>query len=61
MANHGLVTVGADIQSAFKTAEALELVARLYYQARCIGKPVILDDAQMGEVLRKFGWYSRPQ
>ena len=47
LANHGIVTVGANLLSAFNTAEELELVARLYYQAMCIGKPNILSDEEM--------------
>ncbi|MGD0750714.1 MAG: L-fuculose-phosphate aldolase [Anaerolineales bacterium] len=54
LANHGLVTVGVDIHAAFSTAEEIELVSRLYYQAKCIGSPVILSDEEMKEVIKKF-------
>ena len=54
MANHGLVTVGRDIASAFAIAEQIEFVSRLYYQAKCIGDPVILSDEQMLIVTKKF-------
>jgi len=47
MANHGLVTVGPTIASAFTVAEEIELVARLYYQAKSIGEPVVLPDDEM--------------
>ncbi len=57
MANHGIVTVGATLPYAFATAEELELVARIYYQARCIGTPVILSDEQMEVITRRFGTY----
>ena len=59
MANHGLVTVGATVRSAFAAAESIELVARLYYQTRCMGQPVILTEAQMGDVLGKFKTYGQ--
>lgn len=58
MANHGIVTVGKSIESAFATAEEIELVARLYYQTKCIGEPVILSDEEMmniGERLKTYG------
>jgi L-fuculose-phosphate aldolase len=58
MANHGIVTVGKNIDTAFATAEELELVARLYYQTKCIGEPVILTDEEMmiiGELLKTYG------
>jgi len=59
MANHGIVTVGASLAQAFVTAEALELVARLYYQAKCIGQPVILPDEEMAAVVDKFKTYGQ--
>ncbi len=61
LANHGIVTVGANLLSAFNTAEELELVARLYYQAMCIGKPNILSDEEMEVVTGKFTTYGQPQ
>ncbi len=61
LANHGIVTVGPDILSAFNTAEELELVARLYYQSMCIGKPNILSDEEMEVVTKKFTHYGQPQ
>ena len=59
MANHGLVTVGKDIRYAFTIAEELELVSRLYYQARCIGQPVILSDDQMQSIGERFKTYGQ--
>jgi L-fuculose-phosphate aldolase len=59
MANHGIVTVGKDIASAFATADELELVSRLYYQAKCIGEPVILSDKEMLTIGEKFQTYGQ--
>jgi len=59
LANHGLVTVGPNLASAFAVAEEIELVARIYYQARCIGRPVILPDDEMERVVEKFAVYGR--
>ncbi|MEI7846883.1 MAG: L-fuculose-phosphate aldolase [Chloroflexota bacterium] len=59
MANHGIVTVGRDIGSAFATADELELVARLYYQTKCIGEPVILSDDEMKIIGEKFKTYGQ--
>lgn len=59
MANHGLVAVGSDLASAFNTADAIEFVARMYYQALIIGDPVILSDEDMREVLLKFDTYGK--
>lgn len=59
MANHGIVTVGAHIGAAFAAAEELELVARIYYQTRCIGNPVILPDEEMLIIGEKFKTYGQ--
>ena len=59
MANHGIVTVGATLAAAFATAEELELVARLYYQSRCIGTPAILTDDEMVVIGEKFKTYGQ--
>ncbi|GAP15766.1 L-fuculose 1-phosphate aldolase [Longilinea arvoryzae] len=59
MQNHGLVTVGANIATAFTAAEEIELVARLYYQTKCIGEPVILSNDQMAVVGEKFKTYGQ--
>jgi L-fuculose-phosphate aldolase len=59
LANHGLVAVGSDLASAFAVAEEIELVARLYYQARSIGTPVILGDEEMSRVIAKFSTYGQ--
>lgn len=59
MANHGLVAVGNNIATAFAVAEEIELVARLYYQARCIGNPAILSDEEMAIVGEKFSTYGQ--
>ena len=61
MANHGIVTLGATLSAAFNVAEELELVARLYYQSLCIGKPQILSDQEMEIITKKFATYGQPQ
>jgi len=58
MANHGLVALGNNLATAFATAEEIELVARIYYQAKCIGDPVILSKEEMvvvGEKIKTYG------
>jgi L-fuculose-phosphate aldolase len=59
MANHGIVTVGATIAQALAVADEIELVARLYYQTRCIGQPVILPDTEMEIIAEKFKTYGQ--
>lgn len=59
MANHGIVTVGKNLAAAFNTAEEVELVARIYIQAKSIGNPVILSDSEMEVVAEKFKTYGQ--
>ncbi len=59
LANHGLVTVGANMDAAFATAEEIELVARIYYQAKNVGQPVVLPDEEMEIVIEKFKKYGQ--
>jgi L-fuculose-phosphate aldolase len=58
LANHGLVSVGHDLAAAFAVAEEIEMVARIYFQARCIGSPHILTQNEMAEVMEKFKTYT---
>jgi len=44
LANHGAVCIGADMDFAFKVSAVLEMTAQIYYMARAIGKPVVIDD-----------------
>ena len=57
--NHGPVAVGATLAAAFACAEEIEFVARLYYQARSIGRPVILPAEEMERVRAAFKTYGQ--
>ncbi|MGD8267770.1 MAG: L-fuculose-phosphate aldolase [Desulfobacterales bacterium] len=61
LANHGLVAVGDDLPAALNTAEEVEFVARVFYQAKCVGSPVVLPDGEMARVIEKFKTYGRAQ
>lgn len=45
--NHGLMTVGPDLTTAFKTSVAVESAARVQHAALCIGQPHVLDFKQL--------------
>lgn len=57
LANHGQIAVGADLGAALSLAGEIENLARQYLEALAIGEPVVLSDAEMGEVLEKFKTY----
>lgn len=45
--NHGLMTVGADLASAFKCSLAVETAARVQHAAPCLGQPHVLNNAEL--------------
>ncbi|MEM7542586.1 MAG: class II aldolase/adducin family protein [Pseudomonadota bacterium] len=57
IANHGLVTVGKDLDAALNLTLEVESLARQYCVAKSLGSPVLLDDAEMNRVLEKFKDY----
>jgi len=59
LANHGLLAVGEDIETAFSRAQMIEYVAEVYYRAKCIGEPTILPDEEMELMLEKFKTYGQ--
>jgi L-fuculose-phosphate aldolase len=51
MANHGAVTHAADVAAAVRATELLEWAANLYWNARALGTPRVLDEAQQQAVV----------
>ncbi|MGB8840010.1 MAG: class II aldolase/adducin family protein [Aliidongia sp.] len=59
LANHGMIALGTTFEAALKLAIEVETLAEMYWRARQIGEPVILDDAEMRRVLQKFRDYGK--
>ncbi len=59
LANHGIVCYGDSLERALWRAEEVESLARQYLLALSVGDPVMLDDAQMDEVIDLFRSYGR--
>jgi L-fuculose-phosphate aldolase len=59
LANHGLIALGTDFHAAHKLAVEVETLAEMYWRARQIGQPIILDAAEMAIVLEKFRSYGK--
>ncbi len=57
IANHGVVTAAPTLAEAAGVAESVETLAGLYYRALAVGKPLILSDEQMAQVLAKHEHY----
>ena len=61
LAQHGVVTVGADLAAAMAAAEAVEYVAELAWRARLAGTPRILDAEQLAAAAEAFRGYGQPR
>ncbi|HVJ50926.1 MAG TPA: class II aldolase/adducin family protein [Aliidongia sp.] len=59
LANHGMIALGHDFDRALKLAVEIEALAEMYWRARQIGAPVILDDDEMARVIEKFRTYGK--
>jgi L-fuculose-phosphate aldolase len=51
MANHGAVTHGANVTAAVRATELLEWAANVYWNARAVGAPRVLDETQQQAVV----------
>ena len=59
LGNHGQVTCGTSIESAYGLAVNVEFLAEVQYRAMSIGKPKYLTEEDMDEVLEKFKTYGQ--
>lgn len=59
LANHGLLTGSHDLPNAFNIAEEIEHCAEIFYRAKSIGDPVILDEEEMIRMIKKFQIYGQ--
>ena len=59
LANHGINVVGDTLDHAFAILEQLEFCARLFWQAKAIGEPVILPDEEMETMVYRFKEYGQ--
>lgn len=59
LANHGVIALGDDVESAFKMAQLVEELARQYLFSRMAGTPILLDEDEMNINLEKFRDYGK--
>ena len=59
--HHGSIAVGATLSKAMWLAVEVEALARQYHGCLAIGKPPLLSEGQMAEVLAKFGSYGQQE
>ncbi|HEX2086995.1 MAG TPA: class II aldolase/adducin family protein [Solirubrobacteraceae bacterium] len=51
MANHGTLTLGGDLEGAVRATELLEWACTVYWRARALGEPRVLDERQRQDVI----------
>lgn len=59
MANHGMLACGSSLSAAFGLAKTCEWTAEIQWKCMCAGKPNILSEEQMNEVIKKFSTYGQ--
>lgn len=59
LANHGLLTLGRDLEQALELALEVESLAAQYCRTLSIGQPVLLSAAEMAHVIEKFATYGQ--
>lgn len=59
LANHGILAGSHSLANAFNIIEEVEYCAQIYYMAKCMGEPVILDREEMDRMAIKFRSYGQ--
>lgn len=59
MANHGQIAIGASLAAALELAQEVETLAAQYVRVLALGKPHILGEEQMADVLVRFKAYGQ--
>lgn len=59
LANHGMICFAGDLDAALALAVEIEVLCQQYILARQLGDPVILDDAEMQDILLRFKTYGK--
>jgi L-fuculose-phosphate aldolase len=57
LANHGMITLGADLRQALDVAVEVESLCEQYLRALQVGEPVLLNSHEMAEVFEQFKGY----
>lgn len=59
LANHGMITLGRDLDEAMAIAVEVESLCQQYLLARQVGQPTLLSDDEMRQVIDRFKTYGR--
>ncbi len=59
MANHGQIAIARTLDAALELATEVETLAAQYVRVRSLGRPKLLSDREMDEVLARFKTYGQ--
>ncbi len=59
LANHGMIATGNDLDRAMWLAVETETIARQFYYAEMLGKPVLLNESQVEATRQRFSTYGQ--
>lgn len=59
LANHGILAGAQNLLNAFNIIEEIEYCSEIYYRAKSIGEPIVLDDEEMALMAEKFKTYGQ--
>ena len=59
MANHGQIAIGKTLAQALELAFEIEVLSEQYFKVLTLGKPNVLNDEQMADVLERFANYGQ--
>lgn len=59
MANHGAIAIGPSLNAALALASEVEVLAEQYCKVLMLGRPHILSEAEMADVLERFKTYGQ--
>lgn len=59
MGNHGLVSVGCNLEEALRRAETTEFLAEIYWRAKSVGEPRSLNKAELERASERFRSYGQ--
>lgn len=57
LANHGVTTVGENIDIAYSVLAQVEYISNLYILASSMGEPVVLDEKEIFQMVERFKNY----
>ena len=59
LANHGMIATGVDLDKAMWSAVELETLAKMFWHAKLAGAMIVVDDAEMERVIKRFSNYGQ--